>query len=376
VGSIFLNFQWDALLLEAGFLAMLLAPLKMRPRPSSEPAPSGVVLFLLRWLLFRLMFLSGLVKLTYGDESWRDLSVLTFHYLTQPLPAWTSWYAHQLPAWFQSASVAIVYVIELGLPFLMFGPRRPRQWAAAGVVFLMVVIALTGNYNFFNLLTVVLCVVLLDDAFVSRFVSKRTASAAVERPAACCRRLKTALLLLIAGCVVPISLLYAHASSFREARLPEWGRAIVGRVAPFQSINSYGLFRVMTRERPEIVIEGSEDGETWREIAFKWKPGDVMRAPGFAQPHQPRLDWQMWFAALGPVEHNAWVVSLMRRLLDGRPEVMSLMSVNPFENSPPRYVRALLYRYDFADGKARSETGAWWRREYLGVYCPAIERRR
>lgn len=377
VGSVFLSFQWDTLLLETGFLAIFLAPLTAFPRADAERAPSRIVLFLLRWLLFRLMFLSGLVKLTYGDGSWRDLSVLTFHYLTQPMPAWTSWYAHHWPSWFHEVSVAIMYVIELGLPFLMFGPRRPRQWAALGTVFLMVMIAATGNYNFFNLLTGALCLALLDDAFLARFLPARmrTRPATSQRPAAAGWS-RTAFLCVFAATIVPIGAAYAYVGSFPEGRVPDVCRDVLKYVAPFRSINSYGLFRVMTTTRPEIVIEGSEDGATWHEYEFAWKPGDVMRAPGFAQPHQPRLDWQMWFAALGSVQRNPWVVNLMYRLLEGRPEVLGLMGVNPFEERPPRYVRALLYRYEFTDAETREETGAWWRREYLGVYCSPIERGR
>ena len=150
-----------------------------------------------------------------------------------------------------------------------------------------------------------------------------------------------------------------------------WVARVLGYVEPFDLVNSYGLFRDMTHTRPEIVIEGSNDGRSWLEYEFRWKPGDLARRPRFVEPHQPRLDWQMWFAALSRFgdERNRWFEALMRRLLEGLPPVVALLEKNPFPDAPPRYVRAILYDYHFTDAKAHRETGAWWRREKLGMYC-------
>ena len=143
-------------------------------------------------------------------------------------------------------------------------------------------------------------------------------------------------------------------------------------VAPFRSANSYGLFAVMTTERPEIIVEGSDDGENWLAYEFKWKPGDLTRRPGFVEPHQPRLDWQMWFAALGNYQENRWFVEFLERLLRGSPQVLRLLEKNPFPKAPPRYIRAVVYQYHFTGWAALRSQGAWWRREYKGLYCPTM----
>ncbi len=374
IGQNFLSFQWDALLLETGFLAIFLAPATLLHRPTLARTPSAVALFLLRWLLFRLMFLSGLTKLTFHDPTWHGLSALQHHYETQPLPIWTSWYAHNVPAWFGKFSCGLMFVIELGLPFLMFAPRRLRLLAAGGLLLLQGAIAATGNYAFFNLLAAVLCLLLLDDAFIRRFVPRRWRDVPhARRHAPAWRRLVAGVFALL---VVAISTLRGINESFPTVRFSGAIATVLDATAPFRTINAYGLFRVMTTTRPEIVIEGSDDGVSWREYAFRWKPGDLRRAPRFVAPHMPRLDWQMWFAALGGQRERAWFGSLLGHLLRGTPEVLGLLGENPFPDRPPRYVRAVLYHYAFTDAAARSTTGSWWRRERLGLYWPAVSMRK
>jgi len=376
-GGVFLSFQWDILLLETGFLAIFFAPLRIWPRLESEPPPSRIALWLLRWLLFRLVFLSGAVKLTSGDTTWRDLTALDYHYLTQPLPTWLAWYAHQLPGWFQKASTVVMYAIELGLPFLIFAPRRLRFVAAGGITFLMLCIAATGNYNFFNLLTVALCVTLMDDAFLRRFFPKRTAERAAVARATRWKWPRRALLGTVAVFIVTISSIRGISGTWRDVKLRPWMLTLVGHTNPWHTINTYGLFRVMTTRRAEIVVEGSRDQIEWREYRFRWKPGDMKDRPRFVQPHQPRLDWQMWFAALGDYRSrsNQWFTLFLSRLAQGEPEVLALLDDNPFPDEPPRYLRAQLYVYAFTDAKTRRETGAWWTREYLGPYTPTMTRR-
>jgi len=360
-GQEFMGYQWDALLLEAGFLAIFLGS-------------STLIIKLFRWLLFRLMFLSGAVKLLSHDPAWRSFTALPVHYETQPLPTPLAWYFSQLPAWFQRVSVGFVFFVELFVPFLILAPRRLRIWAAAMITVLQILIALTGNYAFFNLLTVTLCLFLLDDTLIRRFlpnaIASRISRAIPDSSARIwVRRFCSviyALVLFISG--------FEMAGKFSGVH---WRPAdkVVAAIAPFEIVNTYGLFAVMTTTRPEIMIEGSDDGETWLPYEFKYKPGKLDRPPTWVAPHQPRLDWQMWFAALGDYRGNPWILQFMARLLEGSPEVSNLLFNNPFPKAPPRYVRATLYEYHFTDPDQKGKIGNSWRRELKGEYVPAISLR-
>ncbi|HEX2524067.1 MAG TPA: lipase maturation factor family protein [Terriglobia bacterium] len=375
----FLAFQWDGLLLETGFLAVFLAYPRLFPKRSDTAAPAAPVLLLLWWLLFRLIFSSGMVKLLSGDPTWRSFTALNFHYETQPLPNAVSWFMHQLPAGFQKVSVAGMFVLELGLPFFIFAPRRLRWVACAGLVWLQLFLLVTGNYAFFNLLTIALCVLLLDEGAWRKLRLVRAFS-----PAPCQAG-------TLEGCepspgsnwpvwiILPlaVAMLLVTSNVFTEglgwqipwpspvARLTSWA-------APFCIANRYGLFAVMTTERPEIVLEGSQDGEHWESYEFKYKPGQLTHRPPFVAPHQPRLDWQMWFAALGPYQQNVWFTSLCNRLLQGSPEVLALLDRNPFPEAAPKFVRGVFYDYHFTDSAARRATRQWWRRELKGQYSPVM----
>jgi lipase maturation factor 1 len=340
VGQEFLSFQWDVLLLEAGFLALF-----------ADTAPARVWLF--RWLAFRLMFFSGVVKLTSHDAAWRNLTALTYHYETQPLPTPLAWYMTQLPLWFQKFSTAMVFVAELGAPFLFFGPKRLRHIGAWITIAFQVLILLTGNYTFFNILTIALMMFL----FIEPERSPRS------------RTHRAVSIALVAFIGVTTGLLFLELFS---VDLPPGGGEILRVVEPFRIVNTYGLFAVMTTERIEIVVEGSSDGDTWRAYEFRYKPGDLKRAPPIVAPHQPRLDWQMWFAALGNYRQNRWFVNLMIRLLQGEPSVLRLLESNPFPGAPPKYIRARAYLYHFTDFAERRRDGAWWRREDHGMYFPAV----
>jgi len=380
VGRDFYAFQWDNLLLETGLLAIFLAPLQLRPRLAHETPPSRLSLWLLRLLLFKLMFLSGCVKLLSGDPSWRRLTALTFHYQTQPLPTWLGWYAQQLPVWFQKCSCAALFGIEIGAPFLIFAPRRLRLAGGALLAALQVLILLTGNYTFFNWLTLALCLLLLDDFAVARLIPARlrTWLSFHHQPRSPVppRRWPRPVLLGVA-------VVWLSASGWRVADTLGWRSAwlapfawVAGELAPFRSVNSYGLFAVMTTQRNEIIVEGSNDGAHWRPYEFKYKPGEVHRRPAFVAPFQPRLDWQMWFAALGGPEQNPWFESFCERLLQGSPDVPALLARNPFPEHPPRFIRAELYDYQFTDFAERRADGAWWRRSPRGEYLPAVSLRK
>ncbi|TFH22874.1 MAG: DUF393 domain-containing protein [Myxococcales bacterium] len=377
-GQTFLGFQWDVLLLETGVLGFLLAPWGVRPGVAGAAVAPRSVIWLLRFLLFKLMLLSGLVKLASQDPVWWDLTALTIHYETQPIPAWTSWYVHQLPPWFHRICCSVMFFIELVVPFLIFAPRRPRLAAFALLVALQLVIIATGNYGFFNILTILLCVSLLDDAYAARALPERLARAGRAGGAATAprrRRLVGALAIGTASLAIFV-LSFAHLAgrAYGYTSLPAGLLALVRETSPFHIASSYGLFASMTTERPEIILEGSRDGRSWEPYEFRWKPGEQNRRPAFVAPHQPRLDWQMWFAALGDYRRNPWLISLMRRLLEGAPPVLALLEENPFADVPPRYVRAVVYDYRFTDGETRRSTGAWWRRENPRPYAPVLSR--
>ena len=366
VGQVFLSFQWDVLLLEIGFLAIFFAPLQIRDTFRRASPPSGAFLWLLWWLLFRFVFASGVVKLA-SDEVWRNFTALNFHYETQPLPTWLGWYAHQLPEWFHKISVIGMLAVELVIPFFIFAPRRLRTVGCIGLIGLQVTILLTGNYCFFNLLTIVLCLLLIDDVTWKGLLPKRfmpnfqSVEQAPHQYRRYCIAVVAILLFMLSGIRFGNQL-------FRNAPLPD-----LAWIRPLRSVNTYGLFADMTESRPEVIVEGSNDGITWETYRFRWKPGDLKAAPKWVAPHQPRLDWQMWFAALqGSYRNTPWFSYFIEALLQGKPEVLQLLAENPFPEKPPRYVRATLYDYRFTDIATKRSEGTWWSRERKGLYCPTV----
>ncbi len=355
-GQTFLSFQWDVLLLETGFLSIFLAPWRLWPReliclPGSPPpataAPvSRAGLFLLKFLLFKLMLMSGMVKLTSGDDCWWNLTALNYHY-------WS----------------------------FIWAPRRPRLIAAGLMIFLQFAIAITGNYCFFNLLTIALCLLLIDDTAVGiprlrEAVGAQMVGAPSPRRAGCGRVLRIRLCSYVAIAVIVVTLpinAWLIFSGFKPTSRPPHALATVyEQLEALRIVNGYGLFRVMTKDRCEIVLEGSIDGVEWLPYEFKWKPGDVKRAPGWCAPHQPRLDWQMWFAALESPRENSWFFGLIVRLLQESHDVNGLLAHNPFPDKPPRYVRAMFYRYRFTTLSELRHTGAWWKRQELREYLPTV----
>lgn len=375
LGQEFLSFQWDTLLLETTFLAVFLAPWSMGRRRARASPTSRWARALLVWLLFRLMLESGVVKLASGDPSWRSLTALEFHYWTQPLPGPWSWHVHHLPAGCHRVCCAVMFGIELVLPWMLWAPRRLRLVACFGLAGLQVAILATGNYTFFNLLSLLLCVLLVDDALWRRWLRRSLdlgGSDGREPPprGEIWRRTvlpAVAAISLFVG-AAPIVGWLIPGGTWPSAGLERW-------LAPLRTFNDYGLFAVMTTSRSEIEVEGSVDGVTWRPYVFRHKPGEAMRRPGQVAPHQPRLDWQMWFAALGDVRQNPWFVRFAIRLLEGSPEVLALLGNNPFPEGPPKWVRARLFRYRFSTPEEREHSGAWWVREPQGDYCPPLSLR-
>jgi len=335
VGQDFLSFQWDVLLSEAGFLAIF-----------ADDTPVRIWLF--RWLAFRLTFYSGVVKLTSGDPNWRNLTAMRYHYETQPLPTPLAWYMAQLPLWFQKGSTAFTFVAELAAPFSFFGPRKARHIGAWIVLALQALIIATGNYTYFNLLAIIITLFL----FIEPGKQPRT-------------RGHRAVSAMLAGFIAMVS----ACLTFQLFSVASPGMQVILRwTEPLRIVNTYGLFAVMTTERQEITVEGSNDGDTWLAYEFPYKPGDLRRAPPLVAPHQPRLDWQMWFAALSNYRQNRWFVGFMLRVLQGEPAVLRLLSYNPFPKAPPKFIRARLYLYHFTHfGQA-----GWWTREDRGEYFPAV----
>src|SRR6266508_3334153 len=345
-GQVFLNFQWDVLLLETGFLSIFIAPWRLWPREllrwrgSATPATASPVsragLFLLKFLLFKLMLMSGVVKLTSGDDSWgwlnhsfhwSALTALDYHYWSQPLPTVFAWWADKSPEWFKHFSVAFCLAVEIIVPFFIWAPRRPRLIAAGLIIFLQIIIALTGNYCFFNLLTIALCLLLIDDAAIGtsrRDIRPFVNSAPTGRalPNQLCSYAALAVIVV----TLPINAWLIFSAFKPQSRPPGWLAKFYERLEAVRIVNGYGLFRVMTKDRGEIVIEGSTDGIEWLPYEFKWKPGDLKRAPGWCAPHQPRLDWQMWFAALGSARDRVWFEYLVARLLEGSRDVPGLLA--------------------------------------------------
>lgn len=350
VGQVWYGYGWEILLLEAGFLAIFLAPFRsVRLGSFASPAPVAV-LWLYRWLAFRLMFGAGLIKLR-GDECWRELTCLAYHFETQPLPNPLSWVFHHLPEPALRWMTAWNHVIELPVPFLFLGPRWARRLAAALTIHFQLTLILSGNLSFFNWLTIVICLAAVDDGWLGRL---RRAPLPAPPPVGAARRgISAALVLLVATLSVRPTLNLLSPDQQMNASFSAW-----------RLVNTYGAFGTVGRERLEVILEGSADGETWVAYELPFKPGDPARRPPLIAPFQPRLDWQLWFAAQQEPSRNLWALHLAWKLLRGEPEGVALLAGNPFPHVPPRFVRAELYRYRFT---GPGEPG-WWTRERLGTW--------
>lgn len=368
-GGDFTAFQWDGLLLEAGLFAVCLAPPVRWDRWATAPEPPRTAVWIFRWLLFRLMFGAGVIKLASGDPSWRNLTAVAFHYGTQPLPTPLAWYAAQLPMGVHRLCTAAALAIQLGAPWLLFAPRRLRAMAGVLLGVLELLIGAAGNYGFFNILSVALCLFAFDDATFAPLRAGQVSDAS-RQPGRWHRAAVAAVFVLS----LPLTMRGLAGSFLID--LEAW--PIVSTVAvwsaPFRSMNTYGLFATMTTTRPEIVIEGSEDGLDWRAYEFRYKAGALDRRPPWVAPHQPRLDWQMWFAALSTYESERWFQALCERLLDGSPDVLGLFARDPFAGRPPRYLRATRYLYRFSTWRGGKADAAWWVRVPVGPYMPVLER--
>jgi hypothetical protein len=356
-GQLFYSFGWEILLLETGFLAVFLCPLWRGAAP-----PAKALIWLLRWVLFRLMLGAGLIKLR-GDPCWWDLSCLFYHYETQPLPNPLSWYFHQLPARFQQGSVLFNHLVELVAPWFFFGPRRLRHLAGLLTIAFQASLILSGNLSWLNYLSIVLCVACFDDQALARFLPARWAGPPQAPEESRLRRgLRRGLVALV---------LYLSIDPTLNLLSPR--QAMNASFDPLHLVNTYGAFGSVGQRRPEIILEGTADSvltdtTRWLPYEFPGKPGDPQRRPPLVSPYHYKLDWQLWFAAMSEYRHQPWLVHYVYLLLIGDQGAQSLLEHNPFPDQSPRFIRAQRYEYRFA----RPGQPGWWEREYLGAYLPPL----
>ena len=366
IGQVFLSFQWDNLLLEATFLSLFVAPAGLRPRGAPAPRAAGVLLML--GLLLRLTLESGWSKWLGGDPHWRDLSAMSSYWETAPLPTWVGWWAHQLPAWFQSASTAVTLAIEGLVPLLLLATRRLRLVGVCVLVGFQLLVAATGNYGIFNLLSVALCVWALDDGHL-RALAARLRRPIAPRPLPAPTRLGTATarlagaLLLTLLAAAPFRMYWAEPTDGPPTAL----ETVESWVAPFRTLNLYHLFVSLTLVRREVEIEGSQDGATWSPYVFAHKPGDPARAPDFVAPYQPRLDFQFWFLCLDGGPRAPWFNRLLVELVTEPALMARLFERTPRGDQAPAYLRYSVWQYHFSSREERERTGDWWTRDLLGM---------
>jgi hypothetical protein len=358
VGQRFYGFGWEIMLLEAGFLAIFLG--------SERTKPSFLVILLFNWLLFRLMFGAGLIKIR-GDDCWRDLTCLQYHYETQPMPNPFSWYFHWLPAWVHKTGVLFNHFAELVVPFAYFAPYRISAVAGFITIFFHLWLLASGNFSFLGLLTMVLALSTISDSWLKHVI--RIKPPELSEPGR-----------LYSSVTLGLTLLVALLSFFTISNMISPNQLMNASFEPLHLVNTYGAFGSITRPRYEVIVEGTDElvlTETthWREYEFIGKPGDVSRTPPQIAPYHLRLDWLMWFAAFSTPMQHPWFINLMEKLLEGDKAVLGLLRYNPFPDKPPKYVRALLYEYRFTTPEERSRTGAVWKREPVALYFPPVSLR-
>ncbi|MEJ2886308.1 lipase maturation factor family protein [Actinomycetospora aeridis] len=353
VGQVWYGFGWESLLLEAGFLVTFLGP--------ADVAPPLPILVLLVWLLFRVEFGAGLIKMR-GDPCWRDLTCLEFHHETQPLPGPTSRWFHHLPRPLHRVEVLANHVTQLVVPFLLFLPQPVASVAAAVVVVTQGWLVSSGNFAWLNFLTISLAFAAVDDAFLGRLPVPLPAPGPLPT--------------WFAVVVLAVTVLMLALSVWPVLNMASGRQLMNAGITPVHLGNSYGAFGSVTREREEVVLEGTtdasgDDDAVWHEYDFRAKPGDPYRRPPQVAPYHHRLDWLMWFAPIAPRMARSWLPALLDRLLEADRPTLRLLRRDPFDGERPAWVRARLYRYRFTTRDERRATGAWWHRELIGDYLPA-----
>jgi hypothetical protein len=354
VGQTFYAFGWESLLLESGFLAIFLG--------SADTEPSAVLIWLLRWVLFRVMFGAGLIKLR-GDPCWRDLSCLDWHFETQPMPNPLSWFFHRLPRRLRQAGVLFNHLVEVVVPFFYFAPQPLAGIAGLLTILFQGSLIVSGNFSWLNHLTLVLAFSTLDDSLLRLAIPFGPPS-----------QVEPSFLLSVLTWVV--ALLVALLSIRPARNLLSKNQIMNTTYDPCHLVNSYGAFGSITRPRYEIVLEGTTadapSTTSWQAYEFKGKPGDPRRLPPQIAPYHLRLDWLMWFAAMPSPYVPSWFLRLLGKLLEGDAAILALLEGNPFPDTPPKYIRAIYYRYRFTTPEERRQSGCWWHRELVGTYFPPV----
>jgi len=367
IGQDWYGYGWEIQLLETGFLAIFLCPL-FDPRPFPRRPPPAPVIWLFRWLAFRIMLGAGLIKIR-GDECWRDLTCLYYHYETQPIPNPLSRYLHFMPRWFHRGGVVWNHVSELLAPWLAFGPKRLRHVSGFLMVTFQIILILSGNLSFLNYLTIVPMLACFDDSLLRRVLPAALVLRA-ERAAGRAERSSAQSIVVAILVVVVAALSYDPVRNLMSSH-----QAMNTSFNRLNLVNTYGAFGSVGKERREIVFEGTDDqaltdATVWREYEFKAKPGDPARRPAIVAPYQPRIDWQIWFAAMSVPGRYPWTLHLIWKLLHNDAGALSLLANNPFPDRPPRFIRARYYRYEFAP--LDDPQGLTWRRTLLGDWIPPL----
>jgi membrane protein implicated in regulation of membrane protease activity len=354
-GQTFYGYGWESMLLETGFLAIFLG--------AGGVAPPVVVLLLLQWVLFRNMFGAGLIKLR-GDECWRDLTCMEHHYETQPIPNPVSWFAHHRSKTFHRLETLGNHVVELAIPFLYFAPQPAAALAGAATIGFQGWLMLTGNFAWLNAITIVLAIATFSDGVLTSLLP-------IAAPAVA----PTPLYLEAAALVVAV--LVVALSVRPTLNMLSETQVMNTSFDPLHLVNTYGAFGSITKDRYEIVVEGTTEEELtdeteWRAYGFKGKPTDPERRPSQIAPYHLRLDWQLWFAAMSPSPYRSpWFPRLLVRLLEGDEATLDLLEEAPFDE-PPAHVRAVRYRYRYTTPEERAKTGRWWEREPVGTYVRPV----
>jgi hypothetical protein len=349
----FSSYQSDGMLLEAAFLSLFFAPPRLLPRLGVAHPPMRAALFLLQWEWFRIYFESGVVKILSGEEQWRNLTAMDKYYENGPLPTWIGWYVQHWPHTFHAFTAALTLIVELIVVWLLFLPRRSRLICFCITTPLQIGIILTANYAFLNYLVLFLGFLLLDDRDLRSKAPVRTP--APHR--------------------APIAVVILLTLFFFTSIAMFFSPYVAGLVEPFRIVNNYGLFAIMTRARYEIEFQGSNDLVHWTPYPFRYKPQNVRERPAIYAPYQPRFDWNLWFASLGTIDENRWIMNVQVRLLENSEPVLRLFRSNPFPARPPVAIRVVMWQYWFSTREEKERTGVWWDRKFVGLYAPTAVRR-
>lgn len=352
VGQIFYSYGWEILLLECGFLAIFLGP--------DSVSPSPLLIFLYRWLLFRLMFGAGLIKIR-ADCCWKNLTALIYHYETQPLPGPMSRLFHRMPIFMHKLGVLFNHFVELIVPFFLFWPNEIAVWAGFITIIFQFILILSGNLSWLNYLTIVICFSCLNDAFIKNFIQVNPSSEVFVTG-----NFYHIVVFILTGLVAylsikPIRNLFSHNQAMNRS------------FDSLHLVNTYGAFGTVTRKRLEIILEGTEDRELsdntiWKEYEFKAKPGRENKKLPLVSPYHYKIDWQMWFAAMSSPQFHPWFFPFVEKILEGNQAVLELLKINPFKDHPPKFLRAKLYEYHFAHPNENKV----WNRKFIGDYLLPI----